>query len=192
MYKFVVLGLLIIACVSGEDPKSACVNLTFGDAKGQVFFNTTSDGIHVTGTITGLKPGKHGFHVHESGELKTSCMDAKGHFNPHNKDHGAPTDDNRHVGDLGNIIADEHGVAKIDITDKIIALSGENNIVNRSVVVHEGEDDLGRGGYNDSKTTGHAGARAGCGIIVNFGVTVNPAPFVLFLAAVTAMVFKRF
>lgn len=31
--------------------------------------------------------------------------------------------------------------------------------------VHEGEDDLGKGGFPDSKTTGHAGGRLSCGVI---------------------------
>ena len=35
----------------------------------------------------------------------------------------------------------------------------------RSVIVHEDEDDYGRGPHEDSKTTGHSGARIGCAII---------------------------
>ena len=31
--------------------------------------------------------------------------------------------------------------------------------------VHEDEDDLGRGGFPDSKTTGHAGGRLACGVV---------------------------
>ena len=38
-------------------------------------------------------------------------------------------------------------------------------IKGRAYVVHKDEDDLGRGGYPDSKTTGHAGERIGCGVI---------------------------
>lgn len=49
--------------------------------------------------------------------------------------------------------------------DKQISLSGDRCILGRAVVVHEGEDDLGRGGHKDSKTTGNAGGRVACGII---------------------------
>lgn len=31
--------------------------------------------------------------------------------------------------------------------------------------VHADEDDLGKGGFEDSKTTGHAGGRLACGVI---------------------------
>ena len=59
------------------------------------------------------------------------------HFNPAGKKHGGPTDEERHAGDLGNIIAGADGVAKIDITDKQIPIGGPNSIIGRAVVCHE-------------------------------------------------------
>jgi len=93
------------------------------------------------------------------------CVSAGGHFNPNGKNHGGPKDEDRHAGDLGNITADENGVAKFEITDSQIPVNGANSIVGRSVVVHADNDDLGKGGFDDSKTTGHAGGRVACGII---------------------------
>ena len=62
-------------------------------------------------------------------------MSAGPHFNPFGKNHGGPTDQDRHAGDLGNIVADDKGVAKVDITDDQIPLGGPNSIIGRSVVV---------------------------------------------------------
>jgi Cu-Zn family superoxide dismutase len=57
------------------------------------------------------------------------------------------------------------GSAKIDVRDRLIALSGPNSIVGRAIVVHADPDDLGKGGKPKSKTTGNAGDRVACGII---------------------------
>ena len=40
--------------------------------------------IRIVGTVHGLEPGTHGFHVHEHGSIGNDCMDAGGHFNPYN------------------------------------------------------------------------------------------------------------
>ena len=89
----------------------------------------------VTGEVTGLAPGQHGFHIHVFGDYSAGCVSAGSHFNPTGKEHGGPDDENRHAGDLGNIVADEGGRAIIDIIDAQIPLSGENSIIGRSVVV---------------------------------------------------------
>ena len=63
------------------------------------------------------------------------------------------------------------------MTDKEIKLKGKYSIIGRSVVIHQGEDDLGRGGldennkvidkkkHQDSLKTGNAGKRIACGVI---------------------------
>lgn len=89
----------------------------------------------MTGEVTGLKPGQHGFHIHEFGDYSAGCVSAGSHFNPANKEHGGPADEERHAGDLGNVVADGDGKAVIDITDSQIPLNGPNTIIGRSVVV---------------------------------------------------------
>ncbi|KAK6504958.1 Superoxide dismutase [Cu-Zn] [Arthrobotrys musiformis] len=108
---------------------------------------------------------QRGFHIHTFGDNTNGCTSAGPHFNPFGKTHGSPSDDNRHVGDLGNISTDASGVAKGTITDSLVSLIGPNSILGRTVVVHAGTDDLGKGGHADSLTTGNAGARPACGVI---------------------------
>ena len=64
-----------------------------------------------------------------SGDLSGGCLSAGAHFNPFSKNHGAPTDRERHVGDLGNVESDEFGVAKFTIEDKLLSLNGAQSIV---------------------------------------------------------------
>ncbi|XP_050313847.1 uncharacterized protein LOC126748563 isoform X2 [Anthonomus grandis grandis] len=153
----------LIAAATAE--RKAVVSIVGTDVKGSVYFTETSDGILIEGSISGLTPGKHGFHIHAIGDITGGCASTGAHFNPYNATHGAPDASERHVGDLGNIEANATGIAEIKFVDKIISLDGTNNILGRGVVVHQDEDDLGLGGAEDSKTTGHAGARVGCGVI---------------------------
>ncbi|XP_012148148.1 superoxide dismutase 1 [Megachile rotundata] len=145
--------------------KAVCV--LQGDAQGTLYFEQpeNSPTVKVTGQVSGLKKGLHGFHIHEFGDNTNGCTSAGPHFNPLGKDHGAPDADVRHVGDLGNIEAGANGVANVNITDKLIQLQGPNNIIGRTLVVHADPDDLGKGGHELSKTTGNAGARQACGVV---------------------------
>ncbi|XP_078033915.1 superoxide dismutase [Cu-Zn] [Augochlora pura] len=122
--------------------------------------------VRIHGTITGLPQGQHGFHIHKKGDVRESCMAAGPHFNPLNKSHGGPEDPERHVGDLGNIKANEQGVATIDFMDSVISLRGPHGILGRSIVVHADKDDLGWGHSEESRTTGNSGKRIACGTIV--------------------------
>jgi len=127
---------------------------------GTVTFTKVQGGVKVVAEINGLTPGKHGFHIHEYGDISSpDGKSAGGHFNPLNKKHGAPTDAERHVGDLGNVVADENGHAHYEWVDPLIKFSGMNSIIGRAIVVHHGEDDL------HSQPTGDAGARAAVGVI---------------------------
>ncbi|XP_066155234.1 superoxide dismutase [Cu-Zn] 5-like isoform X2 [Euwallacea fornicatus] len=160
----IVLGLAAVA--SAENRASAYITPFNGSSvEGLVNFTETLNGVLIQGRITGLRKGAHGFHIHVYGDLSNGCISTGGHFNPKNVSHGAPDASERHVGDLGNIESDDTEVAAFSFNDTVIALSGENNIIGRSVVIHSDPDDMGLGNEKDSKTTGHAGLRIGCGVI---------------------------
>jgi len=128
--------------------------------KGSVTFSKAADGVKVEGEITGLTPGKHGFHIHEFGDPSSpDGKSAGGHFNPTSEKHGAPDSEHRHTGDFGNIEAGADGTAKISYVDKQISFSGEKSILGRGVVVHAKADDL------KSQPAGDAGDRVAVGVI---------------------------
>jgi superoxide dismutase, Cu-Zn family len=69
------------------------------------------------------------------------------------------------VGDLGNITVDESGSCSVNIVDSKIQLLGPHSVIGRSIVIYAGADDMGRGGHENSLTTGSTGPRIAAGII---------------------------
>jgi Cu-Zn family superoxide dismutase len=140
----------------------AVVHGTQGNEKvmGVVKFMDTGNGVKVTGDIEGLAPNsEHGFHIHQFGD----CTDPKGasaggHYNPEGHQHGQPGQAMSHVGDLGNIKADDKGHAHVEVTLSTASISGKNAILGRGVIVHEKADKF-------TQPAGDAGGRIGCGVI---------------------------
>ena len=135
--------------------------------------------LKITVKISGLIKGLHGIHIHNTGDLRKGCSSLCSHFNPDNTCHGdiSNSKHERHAGDLGNILADSKGNVNTVFHDYLLRLHGKYNIIGRSVVIHEEEDDLGLGGLDvdgniinkkihaESKKTGNAGKRVACGVI---------------------------
>jgi len=138
-----------IACF--KDPK----------VKGEVIATQGSKGVTITAFFTDLPSGEHGFHIHRAGDLRgEGCAGACDHFHlgapaVHG---GAPNGNSpRHTGDLGNIVAKKQYtffLHRVSVAD----------LLGRTVIVHADPDDLGLGGFPDSATTGHSGARIGCAL----------------------------
>lgn len=154
---------LVTASASAAEPTKAIAVLhpTKGsNVEGVVTFTKTGGEVKVVADLTGLTPGEHGFHIHEFGDCSSADGKAAGgHFNPTNNPHAGHDAEKRHAGDLGNIEADSAGKAHLELTDKMMTMSGENSIIGRGVIVHEKVDDL------KTQPTGDAGGRVACGVI---------------------------
>lgn len=158
------IGVCIAWAMAQNMSHSAVVNLkpTQGNnVTGTVQFNEVPGKVRIVADVTGLKPGKHGFHIHEKGDCSApDATSAGGHFNPEMHKHGAPDSAEHHLGDLGNIEADATGKAHYDRTVDFLTIAVDpNTIAGKAVIVHAQEDDL------MSQPVGNAGARLACGVI---------------------------
>jgi len=127
--------------------------------KGVIYFTQEGGAVRIKAEVEGLPPGKHGFHIHQWGDI--NCTDGKctgGHFNPTGAKHGAPDAAERHAGDLGNLEADASGKAVYDRLDSVVKLNGAHSFVGRAIIIHAKPDDW-------SQPTGNAGARMAYGVI---------------------------
>jgi Cu-Zn family superoxide dismutase len=121
---------------------------------------------YIYGVVNGLNYGKHGIHIHEYGDLSSGCDSAGAHYNPYGKTHGGPEMINRHVGDLGNIeCTNPNASTFFELRDSLISLVGPHSIIGRTLIIHEDEDDLGKGNSPLSKSTGNSGRRIACSVI---------------------------
>ena len=113
----------------------------------------------------------HAIHIHEFGDLSDGCKSLGPHYNPTNETHGSIyfPDAPRHAGDLiNNFRTDNKGQFMFAYIDDKLSEVDFNDIYGRSIVIHDGIDDLGCGTGKDkaeSLKTGNAGTRLACGII---------------------------
>ncbi|XP_049823625.1 superoxide dismutase [Cu-Zn]-like [Aethina tumida] len=159
-YQYAQRHLSAIALISSEGDSSVT---------GEVFFtqkHPPAGPVYVRGNITGLSEGKHGFHIHQAGDLREGCSKLGPHFNPFLLQHGDRLDFVRHVGDMGNLEANGEGRAEFEFVDRLMSLiGGSRSIIGRAVVITENPDDLGRSGTAVSLSTGDSGNPIACGVI---------------------------
>lgn len=131
----------------------------------------TDEGVEIAvtaGEDSGLEPGEHGIHIHETGlceaEGDSPYESAGGHFNPTDASHGGPDDEDSHAGDLGNLTVEDDGTFQFEFsTDKITLEEGMDNSLTdddgSALLIHAGPDDL------ESDPSGESGDRLACGVI---------------------------
>ena len=132
-------------------------------AAGSIKLMESGGKVKMTVEMMGLAPGEHAIHIHENGDCSADDgTSAGGHWNPKGDDHGKWGKDVFHMGDIGNLVANEKGEVSYEFeTDKwCLECDDETkNIIGKSFIVHAGADDF------KSQPSGAAGARVACGVI---------------------------
>lgn len=122
--------------------------------------------VDVTIRVSGMKPGRHAVHIHETGSC-TPCSEAKGHFDPGPHGFSAPDGNHPfHSGDLVNIEVNKGGKGVLHTSTTRVTLSpGPLSVFDAdgsAIIIHTDPDTY----CPEGDVKGCAGgSRAACGII---------------------------
>lgn len=137
-----------------------------GATVGTVRIDETPYGLAFYPDLTGLKPGLHGFHVHENPSCQpgqregvaVAALAAGGHLDPMGtKRHGLPWGDG-HLGDLPALYVAPDGKATNPVLAPRLKLA---DVMKRALMIHVGGDN-----HSDHpEPLGGGGGRFACGVI---------------------------
>jgi Cu-Zn family superoxide dismutase len=115
----------------------------------------------------GLKPGKHGVHLHAVGKCDPDFTAAGGHFDPGPAGNMDPDANHPfHMGDIPNLEVDASGAGKLTgVTTRVTLSAGPLSLFDTdgSAVIIHGNEDQGTTGEPKSGVSG--GPRVACGVI---------------------------
>lgn len=132
---------------------------------GNVIFENNDNGVTMTAVMSGLEPGEHAIHLHETSDCSAEDgTSAGGHWNPTGQPHGKwGATEGYHKGDIGNFTASDAGKATFTFsTDEWCIGCGDEtkDILGKAIIVHQGTDDF------TTQPTGAAGGRISCGGVI--------------------------
>ena len=146
----------------GMKQASAAMQDADGNDIGTVSLDENGNGVLIRAELSGLPPGEHGFHIHETGSCEDGFAAAGGHYDPVGTEHGTLNPAGAHAGDLPNIWVAESGDAghHVITTDVTLAEDGEGTLFDEdgsAIVIHENPDSY--------EADAGAGGRIACGVI---------------------------
>jgi Cu-Zn family superoxide dismutase len=123
--------------------------------------------VTITVTLTGLKAGMHGVHLHETGKCEAPFTSAGGHFDPGPAGNANPDANHPyHMGDIPPISAGSNGKGSMKVATTRVTLSdGPVSLFDAdgSAIIIHGNPDQGITGAAGSGVSG--GPRVACGVI---------------------------
>jgi len=176
------LGLGLAVAQGGDDALQGGAVAELRDAAGKEigkarFVGSPHGPLRVTVDVSGLSPGFHGFHVHDSGQCVAPFTTAGGHQHSGTQTHGS------HDGDMPSLLVGPDGTAsaRFDISGLTLAdLVDEAPGDGSAVIVHAGRDNFANiatryhsdtvgapasGPDATTLATGDSGARFACGVV---------------------------
>ena len=136
---------------------------TLRDAQGQeigtLMLVQEGNTLRITGGLSGLPAGEHGFHIHAVGRCEPPFESAGPHWNPVNRQHGAQNPQGPHMGDLPNVAVTGDGIGDVDASVAAQLRGGVLDADGAALVVHADPDDY------RTDPSGNSGARIACGVV---------------------------
>jgi superoxide dismutase, Cu-Zn family len=137
---------------------------TLGTRVGLATFSEVDGKGRMGVSVSGLSPGQHGMHIHETGACTPPDFESAGsHFNPASKKHGLLNPEGPHAGDMPNLVVEADGSADTTFTvsANLLARGPESMIgaQKRAFVIHADPDD------QKTDPSGNSGSRVVCGVI---------------------------
>lgn len=167
--RFTLLALVVSATgLSAQEGPTARAELVdrSGAKVGEVdLLETPFHGVLLRIEVTGLSPGVHALHIHETGSCEGPTFEsAGGHYAPRGRSHGLMHREGKHAGDLPNVHVPESGRLEAEaLAEEVTLLQGAGNSLfdddGSAIVIHAGADDY------VSQPAGAAGDRVACGVV---------------------------
>lgn len=166
----ILMGSICLAMLSSTQADTTSDTITGtmmsaeGESVGDIYITATHDGVLIRAELSGMEPGVHGFHLHETGSCDASdgFKSAGGHI-AGDASHGLLSDQPTHPGDMPNIHVPESGNLTVEVVNTRISISPDDSERSAlldedgaALLVHMDADDY------QSGPAGDAGKRIAC------------------------------
>lgn len=163
---FATVAALSAAGALAASSPMASATLTDANDKSvaRLILTEETDGVRAKLTVSGLKQGVYGFHIHTVGKCeKPGFTSAGAHWNPTSHQHGKDNPQGPHMGDMLNVTVAASGMGSLEQKIPGAMLTGGDHPLldtdGASAMIHAAPDDY------KTDPSGNSGARIACGVI---------------------------